>query len=386
MKKQVVSNLNLANNEATSCFRAGNLHGKCFYKVAWKDCCYPKDEGGLGLKNIHLWNEAATIFQLWRIINKVDSLWINWLYAYELHRQSFWTMNIPAKSSWAWRKILSCRRKALTFIRYIPGLASNFLLWHDPWLNHKPLALQFDNSVMSALGSHSFALLNTIQQEDNWSLGISNYLPVRDLRTQCENIIIRGMDRIIWDSGGAGLISTSSIYSSLLDHRVGPPWLPFVWCKFRIPKFAFTAWLILKERLLTKDRMQAFTMNVNLQCLLCGVSNEDHEHLFSTCSFSRNIFNDCPLAVSAAWNDMLSGRFFTTVMDSTRTNIGYLFLAAAFYYIWQEKNFRMHNLGKFNSAIHIVRKIQEDVRGYLCNCVSFRKAVKNDITLLSFIY
>nr|XP_017228903.1 PREDICTED: uncharacterized protein LOC108204113 [Daucus carota subsp. sativus] len=295
-------------------------------------------------------------------------------------------MAVPSKSPWAWRRILNCRSKALTFIKYIPGLSSDFLLWHDPWLNNKPLKQHNDDSLLSALESHSFALLNSIQRDNTWFLGVSNYLPVRDLRAHCENILIRGMDRIIWDSGGTSIVSASSIYGSMVDHRNAPPWLPFVWSRFRIAKHAFTAWIIMKERLLTKDRMQSFHLNVNQLCLLCGNCNENHQHLFSTCNFSRTIFNACPLTVSVSWSDMCAGRFFTISSDGIRTNIAYLFLAAAFYNIWFERNLRLHHPGKFNQPNIIIRRIQEDIRGCLHNSEAFNRAARLDVTLHSFIY
>lgn len=304
----------------------------------------------------------------------------------KLRHKGFWTMQVPSKSSWAWRKILNCRNKALAFVKYSPGLCSNFLLWHDPWLNNRPLLQQYDVSLMSALESQPFALLQSIQDGTSWFLGVSNYHFVRELRDRCDSITIRGMDRITWDSGGTAIVSTSSIYNSFIDHRPCPPWLPFVWSRFRIAKHSFTAWLIMKERLLTKDRMHAFHLNVNHLCLLCGVSNEDHQHLFSTCIYSRNILNACPLAVSTSWSDMCDGRFFTTVTDSMRTNIGYLFVAAAFYNIWHERNFRMHNSGQFNQPNIIIRRIQEDVRGLLSKNDAFNKAARQDVSLLSFIY
>lgn len=364
---------------------AGNLSGKCVYKVAWKHCCFPKIEGGLGLKNLHFWNEAATLFQLWRIINKSESLWIHWLYSYELKRKGFWTMDTPANSSWSWRKILNCRLKALNFIRYSPGSSSGFLLWHDPWLNHKPLLHQYDRSFIDALDSQSFALLNSIQWEGNWQLEDSNSPLLREFRAQCYNISPHGFDRIIWDTGG-NQVSISSIYDSLRNHNTGPAWLPFVWGKFKIPKYSFTAWLIMKERLLTKDRMQVFNMNISRVCLLCGVASETHQHLFCDCSFSRTLLNASPLQISTVWADMCAGRFTNSYADENRLNITYLFVGVAYYNIWEERNFRMHNQGHYNSCDSLIKRTKETVRSKLFTCAAFTKAVREDATLISFIY
>lgn len=43
---------------------SGNISKRCMFKVAWKDCVFPKTEGGIGLKNMVVWNDAAILFQL----------------------------------------------------------------------------------------------------------------------------------------------------------------------------------------------------------------------------------------------------------------------------------------------------------------------------------
>ncbi|GJS40876.1 RNA-directed DNA polymerase, eukaryota, reverse transcriptase zinc-binding domain protein [Tanacetum coccineum] len=48
-------------------------------KVAWKQVCMPKEEGGLGIKSLKKWNEVLLIKQLWKIIDKKESLWVKWV-------------------------------------------------------------------------------------------------------------------------------------------------------------------------------------------------------------------------------------------------------------------------------------------------------------------
>lgn len=48
---------------------SNNLSGPCQFKVAWVDCCLPKDEGGFGFKELLSWNKSSIIFQICRIAN-----------------------------------------------------------------------------------------------------------------------------------------------------------------------------------------------------------------------------------------------------------------------------------------------------------------------------
>ncbi|GKA26637.1 RNA-directed DNA polymerase, eukaryota, reverse transcriptase zinc-binding domain protein [Tanacetum coccineum] len=47
--------------------------------VAWKVACFPKEQGGLGLKFLKTWNEVLLIKQLWKIIEGKESLWVKWV-------------------------------------------------------------------------------------------------------------------------------------------------------------------------------------------------------------------------------------------------------------------------------------------------------------------
>ena len=44
--------------------------------VAWDNLCQPKAQGGLGFRNILIWNQAAVGKQVWAIAQKQDNLWV----------------------------------------------------------------------------------------------------------------------------------------------------------------------------------------------------------------------------------------------------------------------------------------------------------------------
>lgn len=46
------------------------------YNVAWKDVCMQKNEGGLCLKSLHVWNEALLEKHLWNVIMDNESIWV----------------------------------------------------------------------------------------------------------------------------------------------------------------------------------------------------------------------------------------------------------------------------------------------------------------------
>lgn len=59
-------------------------------KVSWSDCCIPKVEGGLGLRDLSTWNTASCLFQLWRITQpSSSSLWLMWFQRTFLKNKAF---------------------------------------------------------------------------------------------------------------------------------------------------------------------------------------------------------------------------------------------------------------------------------------------------------
>ena len=59
-------------------------------KVAWKVICRPKSNGGLGLKDLLVWNKALLVKHVWNIASKKDTLWIKWVCTVKLKGLSFW--------------------------------------------------------------------------------------------------------------------------------------------------------------------------------------------------------------------------------------------------------------------------------------------------------
>ncbi|KAL2893980.1 LINE-1 retrotransposable element ORF2 protein [Bienertia sinuspersici] len=73
--------------------------------IAWNDVCREKKEGGLGFRNIKIWNIACMERYVWAISTKQDSLWLKWINSVYLKGKEWWTYQPPPDSSWYWRKI-----------------------------------------------------------------------------------------------------------------------------------------------------------------------------------------------------------------------------------------------------------------------------------------
>ncbi|KAL2247987.1 UNVERIFIED_CONTAM: hypothetical protein Sindi_2651000 [Sesamum indicum] len=114
-----------------------------YAKVAWKDICRPKEEGGLGFKDISTLNRALMTKKLCDVIRcDKTSIWVEWLYKGRLQHTSVWTITDHG-GSWGWRKILRLRMFLRTMVDYRIGDGRNFFLWQDPWHHLGPLCDTF---------------------------------------------------------------------------------------------------------------------------------------------------------------------------------------------------------------------------------------------------
>lgn len=100
--------------------------------------CVPKKEGGLGFKDIEMFNDALLTKQAWRILQNPDCL-----LAKTLRGRYFYSTNVlnatrGTQPFFAWKSILEERDLLKKGLRFIIGDGSMIQTWIDPWLNTQP--------------------------------------------------------------------------------------------------------------------------------------------------------------------------------------------------------------------------------------------------------
>ncbi|KAL0827469.1 hypothetical protein Bca101_051147 [Brassica carinata] len=100
-------------------------------KVHWEDLCFPKSEGGLGIRRLRDSVRVFALSLIWRMFNMIDSLWVSWTRHYLLRHSSFWDVRDESAGSWIWRKLLKMCTLAYQFIRVEVGNGARAFFWHD---------------------------------------------------------------------------------------------------------------------------------------------------------------------------------------------------------------------------------------------------------------
>ena len=54
----------------------GKSKGTAKAKVSLHELCFPKKEGGLGLKRLEVWNQTAMLKHVWSIFARFGFIWV----------------------------------------------------------------------------------------------------------------------------------------------------------------------------------------------------------------------------------------------------------------------------------------------------------------------
>lgn len=260
---------------------------------------------------------------------------------------------------------------------------SSFKFWHDPWVRNLPLISQFSSHVISTSNSHNLATISEFLQAGQRSLPQSNHTDIIDLRSRILQIQVHNSEHVTWNDSRA--VSITTIWNSIRTVNSQPPWFDLVWNSFSIPKCSFIAWLALKNRLLTKDRMISFGMNVDPACLLCS-SPETVHHLYLDCPYFDLLRCASPVPFNTDWRECQSGNCFIGSPSSIDKQVASVYFTAAVHYVWKERNFRLHNSGKCHPTQVAIQEIKRVVKEKLFSSSKFKNHVAKNRTVLLLLY
>ncbi|GMH30433.1 hypothetical protein Nepgr_032276 [Nepenthes gracilis] len=148
----------------------GSSEGKTNAKVAWADICYPKSEGGLGLKNLQAQNKALICKLLWRILSKdPDSAWSSWVHKTRIKDRCIWTLKVPDSAPWSWKKIMNLRPVMCAHTSKIIGDGMDTFVWQDHWHPHGPLSRVCSDRIPSSFGLSEGAKVSRLSRDEHWA-------------------------------------------------------------------------------------------------------------------------------------------------------------------------------------------------------------------------
>jgi hypothetical protein len=178
------------------------------------------------------------------------------------------------------------------------GDGAKILFWEDPWIS----GVGVDSLALEVLKmvKPQFRRRRTVRQgleNSSWVLDIVGGLSVDavvqflHLWTAVAEVPIHGGDdRLRWNWNEKGVYNSGSAYRAFFHGTTSLPRAAQVWHSFAPFKVKFHAWLALRRRCWTADRLIRRGMHANPLCSLCGVSAERLDHLSLQCPFAGQVW------------------------------------------------------------------------------------------------
>lgn len=340
-------------------------------KVAWASLCYPLKEGGLGIKSIRTWNNAAVLKHVWRLHTESSSVWVEWVHSILLRGRCFWYINPPSTSSWSWRKILLSRTKCKGMFTSCIGNGKSTSLWLDYWL---PDARRFCDilpfRVLNSTGLPWNAKVSDIISEGRWSFPTGHL----DLQTIWNSIHFQPRthleDHCKWQGHPSGKFTIDSAWDFLRDSRPTDTMYHLIWFPEHVPRQAFILWIASMGRLHTMDRLLSHQIISSATCALCGLHTETHNHLFFQCTYSASVWRNITEKTLVNWPNMdwlcllqWAATTFRKKKDFSHY-LSRLALSVTIYFLWYERNNRI-----FSQIFRSGQQLSEEVFDIIRSCL-----------------
>ncbi|KAF8052790.1 hypothetical protein N665_1505s0013 [Sinapis alba] len=150
----------------------GTVEGRHSAKVAWGTITKPKEEGGLGVRNLSIWNKACMLRLVWMLFNQAGSIWVAW-YREEIlggSLSNFWSIRKRNNYSWMANKILKSKEYVYNWIKLRVGNGVSCRFWWDNWSPFGKLIDYLDEGNRTRLGIPLTTVLHDIYNDGVWTL------------------------------------------------------------------------------------------------------------------------------------------------------------------------------------------------------------------------
>ena len=254
-------------------------------KVGWKALCLPKEEGGIGLRRVKDWNDAAIMKHIWNLFYRKDSIWVAWVREVLLRQGSIWSARIPSRSSWSWRKILQLRDRVRPYIWHRECNGGGTFLWHDFWNPLGPILSLSGERILYDSAIHKNAYVVFVMDGTRWNWPVTVSADLIALKNSCSDYVLDTSreDVISGTQSPTGVFTVSFTWNSIRPHRPMVHWHAVVWFSEAIKRHSFITWLVIQDRLSTQDKLLKWGLINSISCVFCRSSVEDRNHLFFEC-------------------------------------------------------------------------------------------------------
>jgi hypothetical protein len=315
---------------------------KKMHLVNWNAVCSPKSQGGLGVLNLVYMSDALLTKWLWNLENS-NGLWQSIITEKYIKGKPLISVKQRQNDSQFSKKLLSLREVFFKYCKIVVGNGCRTSFWKNSWIGNGPLAVKFPILFDWALDKD--VTVNKVLSSDFDALSFrrrmmgSLQVLYDELVALCTNCTLTDQeDKVNWCLGNKGF-TVNSLYKKNLIDQVKVPYR-FLW-KSKLPqKIKVFIWLVITNKILTKDNLKKRNWKGSSECCFCG-GLESIDHLFFKCSIARFVWRVVQIALNLDSIPKNIGEICDRWMNKSKDRISNLMIfccGAMFWAIWRTRN------------------------------------------------
>ncbi|KAJ1697086.1 hypothetical protein LUZ63_005598 [Rhynchospora breviuscula] len=268
--------------------------------VSWKSITVPKQQGGLGLKDLLKFQQTLSMKCLWAIASEENSLWVQVVKAKYLQRNTIWSATRTTRCTPLWRAIVAAKPLLRDNVTWLIGNGKTCRAmgqpWHDLWLQYEPTNAAQRKVVVADLVQ---------EQGRGWDcqkliqlLGFHGALYLAIVLPEGPSLSHRE-DRLIFKAQNNGQFSIKAAYRFLVqrdNHMHNTPLFPeelyrLIWkTNYVLPRARVFLWRAIREALPVDQVISSRLSKPPKGCPLCGETDETGVHVLFKCANAQPIW------------------------------------------------------------------------------------------------
>ncbi|KAL9858668.1 putative ribonuclease H domain, reverse transcriptase zinc-binding domain-containing protein [Arabidopsis thaliana] len=276
--------------------------GKKINWVSWEKMCLSKELGGLGFKDIQLFNQALLAKQAWRLIQFSDSLFSSIMKARYFPLFDFLEAGLGSRPSFAWRSILHGRELLKKGLLKRVGNGNSIRVWMDPWIEDVAVRMPWIMNPIINIELRVKDLIDYRNRDCDIHKLEEHFFTGDILKIRKKKPLVSQEDFLIWRHNKSGDFSVKSAYwlaCQIQNSEVRRDASNFpsintlkdqAWKLQTDPKIKVFLWKALSGALPVADRLNRRGMRLDNVCQGCGGSDETINHVLFSCPIARQIW------------------------------------------------------------------------------------------------
>lgn len=258
-------------------------------------------EGGLGFRDMKLFNWALLGKQAWRLTLQNGSLIEQILRARYYPNSNFMDSNLGDTPSYTWRGIWEAKWVLRRGVRWRVGNGESIRIWKDAWIpgtqTRKIISPRGNANVDEEVG----VLIDPITKSWKEDLVADFFLPFEAARVLSIPISHRlPADTLCWDLEKDGCYSVKSAYNALSNDtwqlNEGPSLCSkdlwnIIWSATVLPRVKLFAWRACLDALPTRLGLHKRMCSMEANCSLCGGREESAVHALFDCGLAQSVWD-----------------------------------------------------------------------------------------------